>query len=92
MALDAQAVALVINNGDSMVVTRVHPDDKHKKLKRLFKKDLEGKEFSMKKNAGNPFAISVTMVNPIFYIGEEGLRDFFSNCFSQPDPEVVSHP
>lgn len=90
MDLNAKAAAFVINNGDTMHVARVYPDMRRSALDGIFEGNLEGGEFSLKRNPGNPFCVSVKMVNPIFFIGHDGLEDFFESCFPDKQKKIIS--
>jgi|GEM_PF-308512 len=88
MELGARAVAFVINDGDMMKVARIFPESKKMNLDDIFQGVMEGSCFSLKKNPENPFSVSVDMVNPIFFIGQDGVSDFFTSCF--PDKQKKS--
>jgi PAS domain S-box-containing protein len=87
--LGARAVALITNSGETMKVARVFPAEIRDRLQGLFRRSIEGAEFSASEPADNPFGVSTRMANPVFFVAEEGLRDFFRTALPESDNRTL---
>ncbi len=80
-ALDAESIALVIREEEQLSVSKIFPAKLKKRLTPLLGDDPEKISFSMTTHRLNPFTLSVEMVNPVFFVSDEGIRDFFDSTF-----------
>ena len=81
MSLDARSVSLVIRKDDSLQVARVFPEKTNDAMTRFLDRELESSSFDIESHRENPFTLSVEMIQPIFFIGDEGIYDFFKSCY-----------
>lgn len=89
-ALDSKGIALVIRNNNTMEVARVFPGKINEELAPLLNCNPESISYNMSEHRENPFTVSAEMINPIFFIGEEGVRDFFSTSIPNITKEALS--
>jgi len=88
MSLDACSVSLVIRNNDSLQIARIFPGKINEAMSRLLDSEIESSSFDIENHRENPFAVSVEMIQPIFFIGDEGIHDFFESCYPNTEAAV----
>ncbi len=87
--LDAAGVAFALRKNEEIRFEKVYPDDKGREFEKIFGISFIDEGIVFSDNPENPFVSSADMVNPIFYIGEDGLEDFFKSCFPESDKKNV---
>ena len=81
LELKATSAALAVLKDDRVKIENIYPVETRNRIApfRAGRKDRDG--LIMKVEEDNPFVLSIGMVQPVFYIGEEGVNEFFRLCF-----------
>ncbi len=88
-SLRVKAIAFALFSKDDMYIAAVHPERILIDMNEMLGLNLMGIHLHPKRSPRNPFVHTAQIGKPLFYRGEQGMRDFFISCNITQNPETL---
>ena len=88
--LESSGVFFAQCENNELYLEKIYPEENYKELKKIFNIDLNELRININKNPDNPFVLSFNSANPIFFIGREGMSDFFKSMFPEASKKTIT--